>query len=472
MAAFGFFGRVGVLSGSRVAVVLMQILALPLISRYLTTAEFGTIALAMSVVIFCQTLSDAGLGRSLIRQPEYDHDEWSGVFWFLLAIGLGLALLIILSAGLLERAFRAPGLSAFSCAFSVLPLLLALSAVPTAKLEKQGRFAAIAVIRLLSALAGLFAVVTLAVQGAGAWALAAQLIIVASIDFLAIWAVAGFWPSFVCRKVDLRRHFTFARDNIGVSLLFAAQRQIPVMLIGSVLGAAALGLYSMSQRLLRLPLLGFGGPFSQVVYVRMARIQEQRAKVGELYVETVRILSLVVVPPMLLLAVIGEQAFGVIFSEAWSASGRIFALAAPGIALEVGISAAGVAYQATGETGLRLRMATERAILRTGAICCAIPFGLEAAAMMITVYAVLYLPRFWILLQRAAPFNAQAALGGFVAPIVASVIVGAALRYYLPPEIGIGGLLLWFLGATVLAWALAAAAQVRALQQSVIVLNG
>ena len=86
-----FFASVGALTASRVVLVVSQIAILPVIARFLTAADFGAFALAMSVVIFSQILSDAGLGRSLIRQPEVDELEWSSVFWLLAGVGAALS---------------------------------------------------------------------------------------------------------------------------------------------------------------------------------------------------------------------------------------------------------------------------------------------------------------------------------------------------------------------------------------------
>jgi O-antigen/teichoic acid export membrane protein len=313
--------------------------------------------------------------------------------------------------------------------------------------------------------------VALAVAGAGAWALVSQQICIVAIDLAAIWLISGFWPSLSLRGEYLTRHFTFARDNIGVSLLFTAQGQVPVMLISYVLGSGSLGLYALSQRLLRLPSMGFGGPFSQVVYVRMARVHAEPARVGDLYVESVRAMALIVLPPMLVVAAVGEQAFSLLFSEAWRKSGIVYTLAAPGIALEVATSAAGVAFQATGRTGIRLRMAAERALLRTAALALAIPFGIEAVAMTITAFSLLYLPRFWTYLRRAVPFSQVAALKALTGPALAGLAGGAALALWLPAETSFAGLLLWLLSVLLATWLLAAALQPQALRRCMTVLN-
>lgn len=75
-----------------------QVLVLPIIARFLDPLEFGDMALAMSVVVFVQILSDAGMGRSLIRQPKYDPAEWNSVFWMLACVGLTLTVVVLILA--------------------------------------------------------------------------------------------------------------------------------------------------------------------------------------------------------------------------------------------------------------------------------------------------------------------------------------------------------------------------------------
>ena len=463
--------NVGALSVSKFSIVALQFLALPVLARYLTTAEFGVVALAMSVVVFCQTLSDAGLGRSLIRQPSFDRAEWSSVLWFLTFVGLLLAAVVFFSANALSIFFESPDLKDLLRAMALLPLLFASAAVPTAYLEKHNRFGVIATVRLFSALAGLVTVLGLAVSGAGAWALVAQQICIAAIDLVAVWIVSGFRPSLSFRAHDLTPHFTFARDNIGVSLMMTAQKQVPVMLISYGLGNAALGLYAMAQRLLRLPLMGFGGPFSQVVYIRMTRAKDRPARVGEIYLEAVRAKGFVIFPPMFLLAAVGEQAFGLLLSDAWTASGLIFALAAPGVALEVATSSAGVAFQAVGKTGLRLHMATERAILRTAVLAVAVPFGLEAVAVAISVFAFLYLPRFWQFTRRAVTFDMFKAAMTLFSTTLVSIAGAGLLALILSDDANTVDFLLGTLGTLMGTWLLAGALQFKALRRSLQTLN-
>jgi len=458
-----FLTSTGALSAARLFTALSQVLVLPIIARFLSVEEFGLVALAMAVVIFAQLFSDAGLGRSLIRQPRVDVAEWNAVFWLLVGIGLALALVSLAIAPVWAWLFAAPELFGLVAVLAITPMLLAWTAVPNARLERDHRFVVLALIRAGAALAGVVVAIALAVAGAGVWALVAQQVVLTAVQCGGAYALSGFRPASPGLRAPLRNHITFARDSLGVSLLMTAQRQVPTMLIGHQMGPAPLGLFSMAQRLLNQPSQALAGPLAQVAYVRMAAVQNAPARVGGLYIGSIRLLALAVFPPMAVLAGAGGDLFALLLSEPWRDVGLLFALAAPGFALEAALATAGVMFQAMGRTGLRLRMVTERTVLRLLALALALPFGIEGVAAMITLFVLAYAPRYWGFARQAAPFSRRAALGamGVTTAISAlSWVVMHGLSQHGSDWATLG----WAALILVVAWGLAAGLQWRALR--------
>lgn len=466
-----FLVSVGSLSGARIFVALSQILILPILARQLDVTDFGDIAIAMTVVLFAQLLSDGGLGRSLIRQETYQRIEWSSVFWLLVAVGLGLTGLLIAIAPLWAGFFERPSLQSLIMALSVVPLLYAVSAVSTAKLERDKRFPTIGVVQVIAAIAGMIAAVSLALAGAGAWALAAQQIILATIHSLSCIALAGFRPLSPMHRVPLREHLTFAGNSISVSLLTTAQRQVPIMLIGQSLGAATLGLFAMSQRIHNLPLFALAAPASRVVFGQMSRAQKTPARIVTHYLSSIFLLSFLVFPPVAVLAGIGETAFAVLLSEPWKPAAVIFALAAPGVALDAVTSHAGVLFQAVNRTEIRLRMVTERTVLRIVLLAAALPFGIEATAASITATAILFQPRQWFHLGRAIPFQGREVLITLAGPLVAAGVAWLGCLYIDSVATGIDSLLL-ALGYLAVIWASAAVVLRRKIRSALASFSG
>lgn len=418
-----FLFNVGLLTGSQMFIVLSQIFILPIVARHLEVSDFGDVALAMTVVLFAQLLSDMGLGRSLIRKGEFDTVEWSSVFWFLTLVGFLLAVVLVMIAPLWSWAFDRPVLGFLVMALSVVPFLSSLSAVPTALMERAGRFPTLAGIRTAAAAVGFITAVVLAMAGAGPWSLIGQQIGIAAVQCGGSIALSGFRPLSPLVRVPLGDHLLFARNTLGTSLLFTAQRQVPMMMIGYVLGSASLGLYSMSQRIQNLPLNGLATPFARVAFIKMSAANADPGKIGGIYIGGLLLLALAIFPPVALLAGIGDTAFSLLLSEPWRPVATLFALAAPGVALEAATSHAGVLFQAVNRTELRLKMVFERTVLRLAMVAAALPFGIEAVAAAITVAALCYQPRLWFHLACAVPINRSAILEALLWPFCAGVLL-------------------------------------------------
>lgn len=421
--AKSFIANVSSLGGARLFLTASQVLILPLVARHVSATEFGALAIAMSVVMLAQVVSDGGLGRALIRQPEIDDQEWSTIFWFLFILGLGLTVVILALAVLLDTFYDTENVPEFIAWLSILPILSSVTAIPTARLEREERFALISSVRIGSGIVALAITILMILNGFGVWSLIVQQIVLAVGQMILIFAASSFRPHPTFLTTYIRKHLNFSLETIGVSLVFTLQRQAPVFLIGSIIGVGAAGIFSMSRRFLNLPNLAIAAPASQVIYVKMAAAQPNKESVLELYFSAMRILGIALFPPFAILAGSGFHLFPIFLSDKWSEVGLIFALATPGFLIEAAISPGGVFFQALGATKLRLRMAIERAVLRTAFIIPAVFISLSATAIAISIFSLIYMFRYWQYMQMVHHFRLLRALSTLVASALTSVVV-------------------------------------------------
>lgn len=432
-----FFASVGSLVSARVFLGLSQILVLPVLARQLTVEDFALMAMAMTVVIFSSVLSDAGLGRSLIRMPRDDPDEWSSVFWLLVAVGLGLGLAVLAIAPLWALFFGEPRLAWMLCALAVVPLAQALSAAPNAEVERREDYAGIARMQMTTTVVGLVVALGLAWVGAGVWALVGQQVALALARLAGIVGLSRFRPTLVFRRRLLDGHLRFARDAIAVSLVGALRAQAAVVAVGKLLGPAPLGVLAMSNRFARLPQFGLAGPASTVVYVRMSKAQADPERLASLYLASTRLLALALFPPLAMLAVAGGPAFTLFLGQGWAPVAPVFALSITGLALEaVTMVCLACLLRAVGRTDLQLRLSVEGAVLRVALVSAAALHGLEAVAAALTVWGLLYVPRGWLVARRVAPLSVRGCVGALAGPVLAAgaaALLHVGLRALMSP---------------------------------------
>jgi len=400
-----FFAKTGALLAARVFLIFSQLISLPILARLLALEDFAIVALAMIVPIFVNLVSDAGLGRSLIKSDVQDQQEWSSVFWLLAGVGLVLGVIVLALAPLAAWYFEQPRVLAVMMALSVLPLIQSLSTVYGSDLERDDRFGVIATVLVTTSLVSLLVTIVLAFWGAGLWALVVQQILIGVVRCAGLFYASKFRPSLSFSYGKLKHHIKFGRDILGFSFIMVSQAQLLIVLFSQFFGIQAVAFWSMSERLMQLPRMGLAGPVSRVTYVRMGRASS--SDIADLYIASMRILALIIFPVMAMLAASSEAVFTVLLSERWAEMGSIFSLAAAGVAIETVSSPGGGVFMAANRTGIRVRMALERFLALLVCLALAVPFGFEATVLARSLWAFAFIPRYWWFVASVSDLTVQ-----------------------------------------------------------------
>lgn len=419
----GFFVNVGSLVSARLFLAVSQILVLPVVARQLNIEDFALMAMAMSVVVFCSVLSDAGLGRSLIRTDVYDADEWASVFWLLVTVGVCLCAGLLTIAPLWAAFFGQPQLIWLLAAMSVIPLCQAISAAPNAEIERRENYTGIAGVQMITTTVSLALAVVLALSGAGVWALVAQQLSLAIVRLIGISYLTRFRPALTFKRALIAPHLVFARDALMVSAISTMRSESAVVAIGKFLGEAPLGFFAMSSRFTRLPQFGLIGPMSTVVYVRMAKNQKHPEKLVEIYLAAMFLMAALLLPGLAMMAVAGEAIFTVMLSAEWASVAPIFALSIAGLAIEaIAVVMLACLFRAVGRTDLLVRLTVEGSLLRIVlVVTAAYYFNVEAVAIAISIWGFLVVPRGWYLAAKIVPLTIISCVHVLVIPALVSI---------------------------------------------------
>lgn len=438
MSKDSFFGSVRALVGARSALMLLQFLSLPVLARLLSVEDFAIVALGMAIPMFANTFSDAGFGRSLIRAPKFDEREWSTVFWFLLAVGIVLGLLVLSIAPLYAKLMARPELFSVVAVLALVPFMQSVMSVHQASIERAYRFGLISTITVTSGILSVLAAMGLAYLGFGYWALVLQQVLLAGLRMLGLFAFSTFWPSFVFRTSLLHPHLIFGKNTLLFSGVMTVQNQLPVLAFNQLFGTLSVSLWSMSERFSRFPKLAAAGPLSQVTMVSMSRQWKEgegAASVGQSYLAATRILATVVFPGMIVLALNGAPVFAWLLSEKWTGVALIFGLAVPGLLVDMTASLGARVFMVADRTDLRLKMAIERFLIGTLFFFAALPFGLEIAIITRSVFLVLYLPRYWQYMNRCVPLSIRTEASVLLPSVCIGLIIGLTSLYFVMPNL-------------------------------------
>ena len=142
--------------------------------RLLGPRNYGIVGQAAIIIAVAQIFVNFGLAASIIQRPVLDQSDVGTAFWLNVAMGLLLAVLMVLGAPLLSAFFKTEELTAVLRVLSISFILRAMTVVPTALLTRNMRFRSLAMVEIASTfISGVLGVGAAAI-GAGYWALVIQ----------------------------------------------------------------------------------------------------------------------------------------------------------------------------------------------------------------------------------------------------------------------------------------------------------
>ncbi|GGH49047.1 lipopolysaccharide biosynthesis protein [Microbacterium album] len=291
-----------------------------ILTRLLTPADFGVVAIALALLPLIQVLSDLGFSAYLVQADRPDARTVSTAFWF--SAGAG----VTLSAGLIAIAHPVAGSLGVPEAAPVIQglapaaLAVTLGSVPIALLRRALRFRAIAVQAVVAGAAGQAVAVLLAVLGLGVWALVAQTVVYQVLATALAWGASGWRPNRAFSGARLREMTRFGAKVVGVELVSMIRVWAENLVVIAFLGPAGLGYLHIAQRLVQIAqdlTTSALVPVSTVVFAQL-RASAERLRAG--YVRAVGVSYALVVPIMLVLAVAGPWLLPLLFGGQWSES--------------------------------------------------------------------------------------------------------------------------------------------------------
>lgn len=418
------------LTGSRVFQLVLSFAIVPVMTRLLAPSEYGLMAIAMALVALTLYLSDSGMGRSLVRNAPDDVVAWSSGHWLVTMFTGGLTLILAAAAYPAAWFFNEPRLAPMVLALSIMPLMHGLLEMPCNYLIQREKLWPIAGSEAMSAIVGAAVAIVLALNGAGVWALVAQQMAILAVKSSLIFAMSGFRPRFVFSMTALGEHLEFARNTLGYALTSFVSKQTDPLVIGKVLGAGTLGFYSIAYRIMAMPANITGVPIQGALYARLVRLREDAESLRTVILAVTFGQAALLFPAMTALAVSGRPAFTILLSERWAWTGDLFSLLAVAGMAQAVTTLNGAVLQALNQTGARLRLTVEFAIIWVAAALVLVHFGAEVMAIGFSVASLLYLPRLLHFFLRPMQCSYREYAAALAGPVVVSLAIVASHTFF------------------------------------------
>jgi O-antigen/teichoic acid export membrane protein len=210
---------------------------------------FGLLALVMVFVGFCEQVLEVASTEALICVKEIDERHYATMTTVNVVFALVLAVLMFGFAGPIALSFREPDLQPILRIMAVLPLFTVLAVAPNAACRRELQFQPLVQRMLASTVGGGAVGLTLTFMHFGVWALVWQAVAHRLLNVAVLWKLVKMPFRMGFSAPHFRELRLYGTPMLLTQCMSWAGEQIPRYILGSFLGAAELGLYSLAARL-------------------------------------------------------------------------------------------------------------------------------------------------------------------------------------------------------------------------------
>ena len=400
------------------------------LARLLAPADFGLMAIVVSVTAFMQVFTDLGVSTAIIHYQDISQAELSSLYWLNVLLGLVLMLLLMGASPWISRLiFHEPALEPVLMLMSVNFALLASAQQLRVMAEKTLRFSVLAKIEVFAAICGSATAIVWAWRAPSVYALVAGVLVNGCLQAILLWSFAsqGWRPDLRLRIREIERFLKFGAYMIGGDFVNSLNRQADVLVGGRVFSAAILGGYSLPRNLC-LNVAGVTNPIvTRVGLPVMAKAQQDRAFLKSMYLKTIRMTASVNFPIYLVLAFFSRDVVSLAFGAKWLSSAPLLVyLAMWGMFRSCGNPAGSLLY-AVGKAGLVFRWNLAQVVIIFPLLWVAAHFGVRGLAVgQATWMAAVLIPAWYFLIRPHCDAGLGEYLMSLLAPLSAALFAVVA----------------------------------------------
>jgi PST family polysaccharide transporter len=285
------FGQIGLSS-----------ITLFLLAALVGPEAFGTIALALVLVMFLQLLLQQGMGAAIVQRQDLQREHLDAAFWMVMSLSFVLVLAGSLIAPWWAAINNAPVLRDVVWVMLALLPIRGLIVTQDAVLRRDMRFKTLAVRSNLGVAIGGVAGVIAALAGAGVWALVIQQLIMATTELVVLWSASSFRPRMRFSAGHGRDLLGFSTGSFASSLGLFVSRRSDELAMGIFFGTRALGLYRLAHRVMTMAVDIVARALQPVALSELSRLQDQRERFAHRVTATISLAVTLTYPAMAILA--------------------------------------------------------------------------------------------------------------------------------------------------------------------------
>lgn len=287
-----------------------------LVARMLRPEDYGIVGMAATFVGVVSLLNEFGVGITIVSLRSLTHQAVAQLNGLSVILGMAGFLFCVALAAPLANFYATPEVASVVIVMAVSFIFSGFRSVPSALLQKELRFRALALVDGVQVFVQAAFMVAAAFAGFGYWTLVVGGVVGTLVGTLAtLWVKTYTFarPS----MAPLREAITFSWHILISRLSWAVQSNADSIVAGRMLGQAALGAYGMALSLAMVPVEKIAAVVNQVTTSLFAAVQQDPVALRRYFLSLTEGFSLVIFPATMGIALVAEEFVPMVLGDQW-----------------------------------------------------------------------------------------------------------------------------------------------------------
>ena len=287
------------------------------LARLLTPSDFGVFAVILVVINVLMTVNDIGVIGAVVRWQGDVRNATGTALGIVVGLSLGFYGLLFLVAPTFAHALGVPQATNMLRVVALVVVVDGISGVSQALLIRAFRQGHLLVAESAGTVAYIAVALALAAGGHGPWSIVWARLVGTVVTGALIVVFAPIRRPLRFDRQVARELIHFGVPQAGAAILTEGMLNVDYLIVGSVLGAAPLGIYLLAFNLSNWPTSIVGLGIGRVAFAGFARLVEDRRRLVDAYPRTIGVAVAAILPVVLLLGVLAPEVIRFVYGEKW-----------------------------------------------------------------------------------------------------------------------------------------------------------
>lgn len=412
----------------RLAYRFIGLISTVILARLLAPEDFGVAAIAMSIFALINTFSKFGFETVIVQHKNPSSEHYSTAWTFNMLFGVLAAVLLALFSTYIGEFYENPDIAYVTVVISLLFLLNGVKNTGIVDFQKNMTFDKEFRLHIIPKFISFFVTIGLAIYFKNFWALVVGNVVLKALEVANSFIMHSFRPTISFKRG--KELFGFSKWLMANNMLTFLNTKSPELILGKIITPHAAAIYNLSAEIGKMATSEIIANLNRAIYPGYAKVASDLMKLQKLYKESIRAISLIVMPLGVGVALVSPYIVPIMLGDQWSEAIEPVIYLALGGAINALKSNSNYVYFSLGKPRIATGELLVRAVVFIGAIVYFVnESGVVGAAQsfLLTSIVMFFVSNAILKVVLKIPLRDQISL--YIKPLVSTLIMAATVSF-------------------------------------------